>query len=120
MRRKQQGITFLGLLILVTFVGLFVYAGIRLTPAYLEYMQVNKALNDVAAESEGKDERSIRVALQRRWDIEDIKNVDARDIEIARDGPVYVVRAAYSVSAPFVANVEFLVNFDKSVEIPAR
>lgn len=121
MRRKQQGMTFLGLLILVVFVGLFVYAGIRLTPAYLDYMQVTKALNDIASETDGKvDERSLRIALQRRWDIEDFKNIDARDVEVVRDGDVYTLTADYQVVTPFVANIELLVSFNKSVEVPAR
>lgn len=121
MRHKQQGITFLGLLILVTFVGLFVYAGIRLTPAYLEYMQVKKALNDVASEQAGSaNERNLRIALGRRWDVEDIEGIDPKDIEIVRDGDVFTMRAAWDVTAPFVANVEFLVSFDTSVDVPAR
>lgn len=121
MRRRQQGITFLGLLILVTFVGLFVYAGIRLTPAYLEYMQVSKALNDIAQENEGgATERNIRIAIQRRFDIEDVTNLDYKQIEVTREGENYVVHAEYDVTSPFVANVQFLVSFDKTVEIPAR
>lgn len=121
MKHKQQGITFLGLLILVTFVGLFVYAGIRLTPAFLEYMQVKKALNEVAEEAEGQaSERDIRISLQRRWDIEDIEGLDVRDIEIARDGDVFTINAAWDVTAPFVANVQFLVSFDETVEVAAR
>ncbi len=120
MKRKQQGITFLGLLILVAFVGLFVYAGIRLTPAYLEYMTVNKAINDVATENAGQNERAIRIALQKRFDIEDVKSLDWRDIEITRDGDVYVINAQYDVTAPFVANVQFLVSFEKTAEVPAR
>ncbi len=38
--RRERGMTVLGLLILVAFVGMFVYAGIRLTPIYIEYMAV--------------------------------------------------------------------------------
>ena len=39
-RRQQAGITTLGLVILVIFIGLFAFAGIRLTPVYLNYMKV--------------------------------------------------------------------------------
>lgn len=121
MRHKQQGITFLGLLILVVFVGLFVYAGIRLTPSYLEYMQVKKALTDVAAEQDGSaNERNLRIGLQRRWDIEDIEGIAWQDVEITRDGNAFTMRAAWDDTQPFVANVQFLVSFDTQVEVAAR
>jgi hypothetical protein len=35
---RQAGMTAIGVLILVLFVGLFAFAGIRLTPVYLNYM----------------------------------------------------------------------------------
>ena len=38
-KRQQAGMTTLGLIILVVFVGLFAFAGIRLTPVYLNYVK---------------------------------------------------------------------------------
>ncbi len=40
MRHTQRGVTFLGWLILLIPVAIVVYAGIRLTPIYLNYMRV--------------------------------------------------------------------------------
>ena len=46
-RRDQRGMTTLGLIILIAFVGIFVMAGIRLTPVYLNYMKVAGVVNGV-------------------------------------------------------------------------
>jgi hypothetical protein len=110
--------TFLGMVILVAFVGLFVYAGIRLTPVYLEYMKVVKALESLRTEGEGLDPRMLRVALEKRFDIDDVQSITARDVEITRSGSNLVVRAAWERTADFVGNVRFLVTFDRSVEVP--
>jgi len=120
-RARQGGITFIGLIILVTFVGLFVYAGIRLAPAYLEYLSVVKALDGLKTETGGGavTQQSLRIALEKRFDIDDIKSLDWRDVEIGKDGGVYTVRAAYNVNARFIANIDFQVHFDKTVEVPA-
>jgi hypothetical protein len=117
-RRRQRGMTFLGMVILIAFVGLFVYAGIRLTPVYLEYMKVARALEGLRTESAGGSPQAFRIALEKRFDIDDVRSLDWRDVEITRDGDVWLVRAAYQVPTPFVYNVDFLVNFDKTVEIP--
>jgi hypothetical protein len=114
--RRQRGMTFLGLLILVAFVGMFVFAGIKLAPAYLEYMEVNKALESLKTDGGGTPQ-SFRLALEKRFDIEDIKSLDWRDVEITRDGQDWVVHAAYQYTTEFVGNVGFVVNFDKTVVI---
>jgi hypothetical protein len=114
---RERGMTFLGLLILVAFVGLFVYAGIRLVPGYLEYMNVVKAMESMKQEA-GANPQAFRIALEKRFDIDDVKSLDWRDIEITRDGDNWLLHAAYEYRTSFIANVGFVVNFDKSVEVP--
>jgi hypothetical protein len=117
-RHGQRGMTFLGVLILVAFVGLFVFAGLKLAPIYLEYMNVAKALQALPTEQAGSDPRGIRLALQKRFDIDDVQSIRTDDIEVTRQGSNWVVRAAWERTTPFVGNVGFIVAFDRSVEVP--
>lgn len=118
---RQRGITFLGLVILVAFVGIFVYAGIRLVPAYMEYMSVARALDAVKTDvSGGVTQQSIRNSIEKRFEVDDVTSINSRDIEIGRDRDTFTVRAAYNVTARFIANVDFLVTFDKTVEVPVN
>lgn len=114
--KRQRGMTFLGLLILIAFVGLFVFAGIKLLPGFTEYMAVTKALESLKTDGGGSPQ-SMRIALEKRFDIEDIKSLDWRDIEISRQGQDWVVHASYQFTTDFIGNVGFVVNFDKSVTI---
>ncbi len=116
--KRQRGMTFLGLLILVAFVGTFVFAGIKLVPGYMEYMAVAKALESLKTEGGGTPQ-SFRVALEKRFDIEDVKSLNSRDVEITREGSDWVVHANYQYTTDFIANVGFVVNFDKTVTISA-
>jgi hypothetical protein len=116
LRSRERGMTTLGLIILVTFVGLFVYAGIRLVPIYLEYFSVLKAVEGLKSDADAGPQ-AMRVSLEKRFDIDDIKSVDWRDIEITKDGRGWLVHVAYDAQAPFIANVGFIVHFDKSVSL---
>lgn len=117
---RERGATFLGMLTILAILGLALYAGIRLTPLYLEYMEVSRALEQVRTEFSGQPTSapSLRSALSRRWAIEDIKTVMPEDIDIRREGNVFRVHAIYRAEAPFVGNVSLVVDFDKLVEIP--
>ena len=113
---RQQGATFLGILIIGGILAFGVYAGIRLVPLYLEYFAVQRALSQVATAGDTSP-AGIRDSLQRRWDIEDIKTIDVKDIEIKPVAAGIQVRAQYRAEAPFVGNVSLVVDFDKSVII---
>ncbi len=51
--RRQAGMTTLGVIILVAFVGMFAFGAIRLTPVYLNYMKVAGVVSGVQEEFDG-------------------------------------------------------------------
>lgn len=117
-RQRQRGATFLGLVIIVAIVGFALYGAIRLTPVYIEYMAVVRALEQTAkelGESGAVTPNALRKSLERRWVIEDIKSIQPNDIEIRKAADGYTMRAWYRAETPFVANVSLVVDFDKTV-----
>ena len=115
MQHRQQGMTFLGILVLVIVVGAWVYAGIRLVPKYLEYMRVAATLEKVRDEYDsnpGTTEFMLRKAVERHFDIEMVEIITSNDIEIKREGGTFTMRAAYDDTVPLAGNVSFLVEFD--------
>lgn len=117
--RKQQGMTLIGMVIVALIAGIFVLAAIRLIPVFLEYQKVNTAMNAMKVDLDGSNAGpgQIRTSLERRFDIDDVKSITPRDVVIERTSDGYSVRADYEGRAPFIANVHFLVIFDKSVEV---
>jgi hypothetical protein len=115
---RQRGITLLGMLILVAFVGVFIYAGVRLTPVYVEYMNIAKGLENLKTEAgPGATTASIQRTLEKHFDIDDVRSITSKDVEVTRDGTDLQVHVAYDAYAPFIANVGFLVRFDKTVTV---
>jgi Tfp pilus assembly protein PilE len=119
MRRRQQGMTFIGLLCVLVLVGIVGYAGVRLAPLYLNYMKVARAMETTATEVKGDnpDVTAIRNTLERHWEVEDPTSVSYKDIEITRDDSGVSMHVAYDDSAPYVANVSLAVHFDKTVKV---
>jgi len=120
MYQQQRGMTFLGTVTIIAILGFGLYAGIRLTPVYLEYMKVARALEQVRDEysSVSTSANMIRNSLARRWSVEDIHSIDYRDVQIRKAGDGFEVRAWYRAEVPFVANVSLAADFDKIVDIP--
>ncbi len=117
--RRQAGMTTLGLLILVVFIGLFAFAAIRLAPVYLNYMKVVGVVNGVVEEfdAEGASRAAIVASISRRFDIESVSEIRAKDVKVKKVGNGFEVVAAYSHKTPFIANVSFVVDFDKRVVV---
>ncbi len=120
MRQSQRGVTFIGWLVLLTPVAIIVYAGIRLTPVYLNYMRVVKSITDVAREAKSGDSSSARalsIAIGKRFDIESIVHPSPSDIDVHRDGDHWVLVADYEDVVPMFGDVSLLVQFHKQVEV---
>lgn len=116
---RQAGMTTLGLVILVIFVGTFAFAAIRLTPVYLNYMKVAGVVAGVQEEFDGAapSRAAIRSSIARRFDIDSVSEIKAKDVTVTKTENGFEVAAAYSHKAPFIANISFVVDFDKTATI---
>jgi len=114
-KRRQAGMTTLGLIMIVAFLGLFAVAALRLTPVYLNYMKVVGVIDGVEEEFDGTGATSaaIRKSISRRFDIESVGVITAKDIKVTKTTEGYEVAAVYSHKSPFISNVSFVVDFDK-------
>ena len=118
-RRRQRGMTALGLLILVAFIGLFAFAALRLTPVYLNYVKVAGVLDGVYDEfdSQNPSRAEIRKSVDRRFEVESVSAISNRDIRITPDNSGFMVEAQYDHTTPFIGNIYFTVRFHKTVLI---
>ena len=119
MRSKQAGITLIGWIILLVPVAICVYAAIRLTPIYLNYMKVAKAMDQAGNELKagGVNPTSIKNTIDKHFEIDMVDYPTTKDMKITRDGGSWVVESQYDDDAPLFGNVSLHVTFDKVVRI---
>lgn len=118
-RRKQRGVTFLGMLIIGAFVAIVAYGAFRLVPVYLEHIKIVNVLDGLKEEMDGTNPSAVmmRKSIERRMDVESITAIKYKDVKLSKSAQGYFANAKYEINAPFVANISFVVSFDKTVEI---
>lgn len=120
---RQKGITIWGLLVVAALVVFFSMLTIKLFPAYIEYFAVKTSLENLAKQPGvgAMEKNDIKNAIQRRFDIEDVKQVDLnKHLFVDKKPGATAVRIAYEVRIPLFYNISVILSFEHSVQVGAR
>ena len=93
MKIKQSGISFIGVLFVV---GVLAFVGViaaQALPTVLEFQAITKAATKA---TEGKSVGEARAIFERASQIEDIKSITGKDLEVTKEGDKTVVSFAYN------------------------
>lgn len=119
---RQQGMTAIGVLLVLAILGVFVLVILRLTPAYLESFRVRGQLSSLSedAKVDGKSPTQIRQMLKRRFSIDDIDNVADDQIKIVKGKGMVEIDIKYEVRMPILGNIDAVTMFEMHEEFRAR
>ncbi|MGH8033495.1 MAG: DUF4845 domain-containing protein [Luteimonas sp.] len=109
MRRKQQGVTLIGFMIVLAVVGLFAYVGMKLFPMYSEYYSVKQALKGLHNEPgiAEQDPARVKDLFFRRLYISYSNNVKPENVKLER-GP----SGGWKMDIDYEVRKELLYNLD--------
>ena len=109
-KHRQQG--FLKILFTLGSIAFVAIVGMKLFPLYANPLKVAAAVKKVASEG-SIDPASVRPALQRIWDIDDITQLTPKDIAIEREGNGGGALAyQYEARAHLFYNVDLVLLFE--------
>jgi len=113
----QKGMTAIGWLIVLGLIGFFVLIVLRLAPAYLEYSKVVTVLEEIGHQPDINQSTRTEVMslLQRRFDVNDISTIQAKNVVVTKEDNVTTLEAKYERREHFVANIDIVATFDKIV-----
>ena len=115
MRRKQLGISLGGLMAIAVVLIALAMIGLKLTPSYIEFFAIKKAVNALAQESKGgASVAEIRKGFDQRATIDAIESVKGSDLEVTKDSGGVVVSVAYRKEIPLVSNIGVYIEFKAS------
>lgn len=110
--RKQIGISMIGVLFVCIGLVLVAVGGMKVVPAYIEYMSVKKAVAGVVQGGEARGTvAEIRRAFDKRAQVDDINVISGTDLEITKEGNDVVVAFAYPKKIPLFGNVSIYFDF---------
>jgi len=121
-RHHQKGMTAIGWLLVLGLIAFFSLITLRLVPLYLEYSKVASVLESLQNEPGITDRsRSEIVSLvSRRFDVNDVREVDPRTIKVSKDNGILTVSIDYERRQHLLGNVDVVATFDKKVEVIAH
>lgn len=120
MMRRQRGVTMIGWICLLTPLAICLYAGLRVTPEYLNYYKVVQAMKETGTQLKSDDALSpdaIRRALGRRFDVGYIDRPSIEDVKITKGANGWNMAADYEAIVPIFGNLHVLLAFKQSVDI---
>ncbi len=92
-KSKQRGITFFGLVFVGAVLAVTGVVAAQVFPTIVEYQAINKAAQKAA--NEGTTVVEVRNVFERAQAIDDFKSVNAKDLEVTKEGDKVVVKFAY-------------------------
>lgn len=119
---KQDGITFIGLLVVLGVIGFFAMLALKIAPIYVDHYKVKASLESLKTDKDitSKSRKDILIALSKRWQIDDIDSVSQDNVTVTKDMYQVSVQIVYDVQQPIFGNIEVLVHFDDQIEVSAN
>ena len=123
--KRQSGVTLIGFVIILVIAAFFAYTAMKLVPAYMDYLNVSKALNTVATQSSSGNmsvedvHRELDTQqLSQYFADEDIADKNISLVNMPNGGTS--LKLSYDKKIPWIYNIDFLVHFEKSVSLKAQ
>jgi hypothetical protein len=115
MRKRQLGIGLGALMAGMIVVIALAMIALKLTPSYIEFFAVKKAVQALGQEARGgASVAEVRKSFDQRASIDAIDSIKGSDLEVTKDSGGVVVSASYRKEIPLVANVGVYIEFKAS------
>ena len=92
MKTRQLGISFIGMLFVIGVLAFVGVIGAQALPTVLEFQAITKAASKA---KEGNTVAEVRSIFDKAAQIDDIKSITGRDLEVTKEGDKTVVAFAY-------------------------
>lgn len=108
-KRRQQGISFIGLLLLGILLALATIVGAKVVPTATEFMSIQKAVKKAAAD--GDTVAAARASFDRTASVDYITSITGKDLEVTKINDKVVVKFAYNKEIPLFGPAYLLIKY---------
>lgn len=109
MRNGQLGVTIMGLLTVLVIVIVVALFGMKIIPSFLEFRTAKSAIEIVARSAQSPAD--ARRAFDNRATIDNIETIQAKDLEITREGNQMVISFAYRKEVSLFGPVSLCIDY---------
>ena len=108
MNKNQTGMTFIGLVLVVAALVSVLGIGMKIMPAYLEFMNVKNAIKKAANSADTTSKKAVEEAFQKSASVDNITVISGKDL-VVNGG---VISVEYQVVVPIIANASVLLDLN--------
>lgn len=92
-KSAQRGLSFITVLFMVGVLACLGILGAQVFPTAVEYQAINKGIQKATA---GNTVAEVRQIFDKAAEVDDIKSISGKDLDISKDGDKVLVRFAYN------------------------
>jgi len=121
LRKRQRGMSFLGLVAIVGILGFSFVIGLKLIPIYMDSWKIDGIMNAVISEAGIKEQSRQEVinTMLKRLDIDAVEAVNYRNykeaLTVTKRKNNMTINIFYRVETPLIGNLTLVAEFDKMV-----
>ena len=118
---KQKGMTGISIMMILVMVAFIAVAFLKVMPIYFDSFKVGDVVSGLTAERGLGDKSNAEIAklILKRLDVNMVTDITKEDILIERVKNEIYVDIEYEVRKPMFGNLDVIVSFKKSAEVPA-
>lgn len=122
MQNKQQGVTFIGLMIILAIIAFFTLITLKVLPLYLDDWKVSSLLEDLRQEPliTQKSPAEIRTLITRRMKIGYVDHIKNDQFEVEKKDGKLTVSIEYEYRTNVAGNLDIIGSFKHEVVIVAN
>jgi type II secretory pathway pseudopilin PulG len=112
-QNKQQGFTFIGLVIVLGFVGMVVFSVLKVFPIYMEHLSVKQSLESLKTDPaiRSMSTAAIKDKLEKKFNVNQVTSIDRKTIKVQRGTGDLKVDVTYEVREDYMGNVDIVLSF---------
>ena len=109
MHNAQRGLSIMGLLTVLVILIVVALFAMRVIPSFLEFRTAKSAIEAIARSAQSPQD--ARRAFENRSAIDNISTIQAKDLEITREGNRIVLAFAYRKEVPLFGPVGLYIDY---------
>jgi len=116
---KQQGLTFIGLILVLGLIGIIVLSVLKVFPVYMEHLSVQTSVETLADDPKIKNMSvgKIRTLLNKKFNMNAVTSVKASDAKIRKSSGEIVFSLNYEVRKEYIGNIDIVLSFSDEFKI---
>jgi hypothetical protein len=116
---KQTGASLLGIAIIIFVLGGIAFIGIKVSPIYFEFFQVDSSMEALAAQPEtgGLTSGKVKRALIKRLRIDEVRDIKREHISVKREDGIMSITVSYEKRNQALETLDLVGRYNRTIKV---